>query len=313
MKKVCNDLFINALVLLLVVGCSLPVSYRQADRKTMGDAGNIRRYDHRLGMVRIENQTPYRDDRIESTIFQTMNSILEQNCSRLQLQTYKDESAPLFFNALPKSDAGIMNNFILAQQGRENGLHAILVLRLTGIDVLEEKAGIMMFRKSKYYLQIQVISELLDTYTGAKLMNDTTMTRLKIDESDAENIRRAEGSADPLVIEKLVEITSDIAESACRALQTSQWRVMVLSAEGNQVVISAGSAVGVEVGDRFDIFDGSRIIEGADGETFVLPGYKIGEIQVTGIYPNRAEAVIETNTSVPSGSIVIPAGFSFIE
>jgi hypothetical protein len=64
----------------------------------------------------------------------------------------------------------------------------------------------------------------------------------------------------------------------------------VVSIEDGACIIAAGSEVGIEVGDGFSVLDGSAVLTGLDGQRYILPGPKIGEITISRVAPGNLSA-----------------------
>jgi len=54
----------------------------------------------------------------------------------------------------------------------------------------------------------------------------------------------------------------------------------------------------------FDAYDAGKIISGADGQKFLMPGQKAGKVKITEVLRDKAEAVILTGSDVKAGSIL---------
>ena len=84
------------------------------------------------------------------------------------------------------------------------------------------------------------------------------------------------------------------------------WLAAVVSIEGGACVIKAGSAAGIETGDRFAVLDGRNMLTGLDGQRFIVPGIKIGELVVNRVTDNESRGAPESGELPPVGSILIP-------
>ena len=71
-------------------------------------------------------------------------------------------------------------------------------------------------------------------------------------------------------------------------------------------VITAGSEVGIQAGDRLTVLDGGGILTGLDGQRFIVPGPKIGQITITRVAPRQSFGAPESQAMPPVGSILIP-------
>jgi hypothetical protein len=56
----------------------------------------------------------------------------------------------------------------------------------------------------------------------------------------------------------------------------------------------------------FEVFDSSEIFDGSAGQRFFIPGLKIGEIKVTAVFADRAEAIKVSGDNIIEGSFIGP-------
>jgi hypothetical protein len=111
-------------------------------------------------------------------------------------------------------------------------------------------------------------------------------------------------------VSELVELAGEMGDALGErmgdAIKNSQWVSAVVSIEGRSCVIAAGSEVGIEVGDGFSVLDGSAVLTGLDGQRYIAPGPKIGEITISRVSPRQSFGEPESGEMPPAGSIVIP-------
>ena len=62
--------------------------------------------------------------------------------------------------------------------------------------------------------------------------------------------------------------------------------------------------MGLKPGDILDVYYSGKTIEGAEGRLFFIPGLKTGEIKITTVHPDRAEAVLFSGNAIQAGSSV---------
>ncbi|MEJ2657873.1 MAG: FlgT C-terminal domain-containing protein [Desulfobacterales bacterium] len=71
-------------------------------------------------------------------------------------------------------------------------------------------------------------------------------------------------------------------------------------------MINSGERSGLNSGDLFDVYDSNGIFEGAGGQRFFVPGLKTGEIKVTTVYPDAAEAILVSGHDIRAGFSICP-------
>ena len=95
--------------------------------------------------------------------------------------------------------------------------------------------------------------------------------------------------------------------AAAEALRKHPWQTSIISADAGRIVLAAGRASGLQVGDRLVVYDGNRRIVGESG-TYVLPGMKIAEVDIQQVDEHRSNAVVLQNGSVEAGDVAMPIG-----
>jgi len=59
----------------------------------------------------------------------------------------------------------------------------------------------------------------------------------------------------------------------------------------NTFTLIAGTDVGLTIGDVLEVFGTGDSIEGQAGQFYLVSGSKIGELRITKVHRNRAEAI----------------------
>ena len=55
------------------------------------------------------------------------------------------------------------------------------------------------------------------------------------------------------------------------------------------------------------VFEGRRVVDGMAGEKFIVPGYRLADVQITDVEENSATASAENPADIQPGDIAIPA------
>jgi hypothetical protein len=95
-----------------------------------------------------------------------------------------------------------------------------------------------------------------------------------------------------------------LGEKTCDAISDQPWKSYIISKNGNNITIASGANAGLEIGMTLNAYDPGRLIKGIEGQRFFLPGPVIGEIKVTQVHPDRAEATTVEDTGMQLGSPV---------
>jgi len=151
---------------------------------------------------------------------------------------------------------------------------------------------------------VELTFSVYDPFTGAKILDDVVETSTKISEDDSIAFASAEAVEIENLNETIADVASDLGEHAAKVLNDHPWQTSVVGVEGGRILLSAGTQSGLRAGDRLAVFEGRRIIDGQNGERFIVPGNKIGDLEVV----NVAEQVSEAKEQAASGATKIQAG-----
>jgi len=88
----------------------------------------------------------------------------------------------------------------------------------------------------------------------------------------------------------------------CDTVSVLPWKGYVASITGDKNCnFCWKKKTGLFSGDILEVYDSGKIIQGKDGQKFLLPGLKTGEIKLTNIYPDKAEAVLIKGDKIKPG------------
>jgi hypothetical protein len=189
----------------------------------------------------------------------------------------------------------------LVMTGRRFGLNALLVGKITSINVDEKTKGFWFFRSSHYYVQVEALIELYDTSTATKIFDRMLSHKIEVEEPDAELIR-AKNRIDSSFIEpSLAEIIDDVKDNICKAIELQAWKSYIVAADATDILMAAGSRSNVQAGDIFEVYDSRQAIEGYGGHRYLPPGPKVGEIEVKSVSEDTARAVSVSGSGFQAG------------
>jgi hypothetical protein len=196
---------------------------------------------------------------------------------------------------------------VAAARWRSDGFQGIATAALLDMRLVTEKTGIFWFRKDRYFVKFEVVFDLYEPHSGAKLVNKVAEIKLKISQQDYEALQSGTALHISDLDESLADLADEFGEAAAEALRKHPWQTSIISADAGRIVLAAGRASGLQVGDRLVVYDGNRRIVGESG-TYVLPGMKIAEVDIQQVDEHRSNAVVLQNGSVEAGDVAMPIG-----
>ena len=308
--KPTKDILLFFTVILMVFiwtlsGCG---TYYTARRKTKKITRDILTYDEDLkksiAITKFENRSYYTNDKIDELFQRKITETLQTACTKIHLILPGDKRYPNQLKAPPRLPSGRIDNLKLVQIGKFNGIGAIATGSINDVSAYQEKRGFLWLRDAHTFLQVQIHLQAFDTETGAKLLDENRIEEVEIAEQDYQFIK--ERRQVPLAeLSEEVELSATLlGEKICDALANQPWKSYVVSKEGKKVIISSGKEAGLLPGNRFDVYDTGKLVNGLGDEQFLLPGKKVGVIQVTYVEEDKAETVVVKDEGIQSGDIV---------
>jgi len=113
---------------------------------------------------------------------------------------------------------------------------------------------------------------------------------VEVSEYDWDNIKTAHGYNKGMASRLLAKVTGKTGKMICERLAQEPWKGYIITGSDKTFTISAGTDVGLTVGDVLEVFGLGEPMKGQEGHLYVVSGPKIGEIKVTKVKKDRAEA-----------------------
>ena len=227
---------------------------------------------------------------------------------QLQLVTSQDADWPDDMTALLQQAELPENVLALAEKARLAGYNGWACARMENMWPVARKSGIFWFRKDHYFLFIQLTFTVFDPFSGAKIVNEVVETSTTISEEDFNAFKSGEAIDLENLNEAVVDVAKDLGEHAAEVLNRQPWKTGVVRVEGNRIFLAAGSQAGLRGGERLAIFEGRRILNGQNGARFIIPGYKIADIEIVHVTERMSEAKDQTaagSTKIQAGDIAV--------
>ena len=262
-------------------------------------------YDKRLkkkiGAVPFRMESIFGDSMLKDFFQDNLLQAIQEKCTDILFIKPGGGDFPEGLVNLPLLASGAVDNFSLAMTGRPFGLNAVLVGKITSINVDEKIKGFWFLRSSHYYVQVEALIELYDTATATKIFDQTLSHKIEVEEPDVELIR-AQNRIEPYFIEpSLAEIIDDVKDNLCKAIERQAWKSYIVAVDAADILMAAGSRSNVQAGDIFEVYDSRQSIEGYGGHRYLPPGPKVGEIEVKTVSEDTARAVSVSGSGFKEG------------
>jgi hypothetical protein len=293
--------------ILLITGCS---SYSNMKKKTKRIIRDYKAPDEdlkkRVGIAFFKNKTPFVGKGLEENFIKDLVETIKTSCQDILVLEPYDPGYPDYLVNLPMKTSGLIDNFDLAKTGRYLGLNAVVTGALIDIRNHKKPRGILWFKTVHDFIQVQVVTEVYDTLTGAKLFDKSYMHEIQLDDVFYDSIDRTSEISTHTINDALKFIAADMGEQICDAVVLQPWKGYVTSIFAEKVVISSGEKVGIAPGDIFEVYDCNGVIKGVEKHRFFVPGLKTGEIKITEVFPDRAEGVRFSGQNIQPGCSIRP-------
>jgi len=304
-KQTCfiTCILFSVIISLFSSGCSFFPSIKKATKKltfNLADEG----LKKKIGITCFEDSVLQDTLSFKKIFSEDIIKSISDECS--EIITVKI-SAPNGFNHLVDSlspVSGQVNNLALADRGRRLGLSAIMIGSLVDIKVDKERSGILWFKDTYDYEQLQVLVEVYDTETGAKLIDENYFYKTDISNLKSDFVYGKKKISISATNHAIRQIAAMAGEDICDSLYRLPWKGYIISTEGQKFIISSGKRAGLAPGEILDVYDTGSIIKGVEGRQFLVPGSKAGEIKLTTVYADNSEAVLVSGKVAGIGSTV---------
>jgi len=297
--------FVTLMVMLIGIGCATVSDVVEKTKDlaspVMPSKNDLKK---KVGIAKFENISEIKDEslarQLESLLVENLGSKYED----IILVQSKDSDDLQFLADLPKNRSGEVNNLLLSEKGRKSGLNAIVAATIISFRRGEETSGFVWFKESNTVAKMIIRVDVYDTYTGAKAMFETYNREIKIGDDDLPVFDSGKIMEIESVAGEMAQVSKDMGKAIYKALEKEKWKGLIISADNDKVVLSAGAVAGIKTGDRFDIFDNKGTVEGIGGHQYHIPGLAIDEIEITSLNEDRSEGVSVSGNSIAPGSLV---------
>jgi hypothetical protein len=173
----------------------------------------------------------------------------------------------------------------------ESGINAVVFTTLTPVEIASARKGVWPLRKHAENLTVSVNMDIVDINFGTVIISKDFAEDIKF---SGETII-ATGKQDPFAERKvkalekcLPEIVERATKTAIRSLNRQIWTGRIVSLDEGKIVVNAGRDAGLRPGVVFEVFCADECVTACTGQTYTLPGQKVGEIRIVSLKTRRA-------------------------
>ena len=307
MRKILVVFCILAAIGFVLSACAKPRYQQIETRPALGEFdGGRKAYLKKAAIVPGNGSRHGIDPLMQERYFSAMVESLGKQSFQIELLMPGDAGFP-DFAAQWKTGNQEADVSKTARLARTNGFNALMSTSLADIRVHSEKVGFWFWRSTKYKLTIAVTMDILDPFTASKSLSLVEEKTVKSDKETYEAVRAGQWDAPIEMDETLQQLSQAIAKKVAKKMERLPWQAAVISVDDDQVGLAVGKSHGLAIGDWLAVFEGGKVISGNQGQTYIAPGYKVGEIRISDLNQDHSEALIIGDASIQVGDIVVSA------
>ncbi|MDA8141319.1 MAG: hypothetical protein M0036_21970 [Desulfobacteraceae bacterium] len=292
---------------LVCCACAKPDFVRSNPRLTFSEAKtNPSAYKKKAAIVapRVAT-TPYAQT-AETILSQQIIETIRNSDHDLILLDQKTNQLPDY---LKTSNLFIESKTVygICEKARSDGFQFLLQARVLNVAPQKRERGIWWFRKMRYYIAVDLGLDIYDAITAAKLMNQVKSTEVEVRQSDYEEMVAGHAGEIREVNELVADMAQTLGHEAISAIRNAMWMAPVIDIQDNRIIFAVAGSAGVKVGDHWMIFEGRRVVTGAEGEQYIAPGYKLADARVVAVEQSKVIATVEGQNDIRPGDIGCPS------
>ncbi|MBW1744003.1 MAG: hypothetical protein JRJ47_11365 [Deltaproteobacteria bacterium] len=281
-NKGTNALVFCFLVVFLITGCA---TTKKITADITGMGGGLKK---KMAFLPTVNKTGYGGEVFKESARAQFENTLGSFCDDIII--IDSEKVRGLLEEIPRLPSGRLDTLVLAKLGRALGLNTVLEENLFQLECLDDKRGIYGFRDDCKIVQLYLRVRVYDVESAAVLVDEIVRDEVVVSEKEWLEIKERREYHQEIANRLLNKTTSEICENVCELVSEKPWKGYFTSVSENTYILSAGTDVGLEVGDMLEVFEAGEPIKGQGGEVYLVSGPKIGEVHIKKLFNDRAEA-----------------------
>ena len=276
-----NALVFCFLVIFLTTGCA---TTKKITADITGMGGGLKK---KMAFLPTVNKTGYGGEVFKESARTQFENTLGSFCDDIII--IDSEKIRGLLEEIPRLPSGQLDTLVLAKLGRALGLNTVLEENLFQLECLDDKRGILGFRDDCKIVQLYLRIRVYDVESAAVLVDEIVRDEVVVSEKEWLEIKERSEYHQEIANRLLNKTTSEICENVCELVSEKPWKGYFTSVSENTYILSAGTDVGLEVGDVLEVFEAGEPIKGHGGEVYLISGPKIGEVHIKKLFNDRAE------------------------
>ena len=258
----------------------------------------------RVAVVDFIDKTDYGKGRLGIAASDILEGELQRH-GNFTMVSYSGLDEVLNLQALGQT--GILDPSTTVNAGKVVGANAIINGSVTEFGIKKSGTSIPGVIGTKSLSARAVVDvHLIDATTGTILMSETATGEAKTRATKILNIG-GEGTYDETLAGKaLRSALSKLVSRVAAELDAVPWEGYVLSNEGGSVWITGGQDVDMQEGMTFTVNSKGKEVTAPNGKKYVLPGDKIGLVEVSQVLDEISQADVVTGTAKKDNTLRLP-------
>ncbi len=198
----------------------------------------------------------------------------------------------------------------LMRKAKEMGMNAIIFESVNPVEANTVKSGVWPFRRKTQRFTVSMNIDIVDVNRGTMLLSKEIADNIILSDEEAKEAKEEKEKVTNTETKKralkecLPDILNKAAMEASLALNREVWAGRIVSTDEKRIIINAGRDAGLRPGIVFEVFGEGEYITSFKGQTYQVPGPKVGEIQIVRIEPHHSSAEPIDGTNFKPGQII---------
>jgi hypothetical protein len=195
----------------------------------------------------------------------------------------------------------------LLREAKERGMNAIIFETINPIELNPGKSGIWPFRKKAWNCTVSMNIDIVDVNSETILLSKEIADNITLSSEETTEETEKSGNTETkkkALKECLPDILKEAANAASLSLNQKVWTGRIVSIDTKEIIINAGSDVGIRPGVVLEVFSKGEYITSFNKQTYQLPGPKAGEIKIVSIQQHHSFAEPMKEGNFKPGQII---------
>jgi len=251
--------------------------------------GKGRALKKKIAFMPSINDSGFGGDDFQAAAHSQLKKSLSRRCDGINIMDSREIQRAL--EEIPHGLSGRIDTLALGNLGRIYGLGAVLEQTIADMEYITAKRGIWGFRKTRMLVRVSFRVRCYDTETTAVFFDEMVTDEVGLAEEVWKEGKNTGAYNQEMADAILSKIISKTVKLICERLGEEPWTGYIVSGADQRFTLSGGKDVGLATGDVLEVFGASEPIKGQGDKVYLVPGLKIGEIRVTQVKEDQAEAV----------------------